>query len=65
LRGQARSCPRTLSAATGTIIDHGRVTRLTAINAKWLLDRDGELIAALRDGRQLRLQREDVQAILR
>jgi hypothetical protein len=46
------------------IDDHGRVTHLTAINAKWLLDRDGELIATLRDGRQLRLRRDDVQAIL-
>jgi len=44
--------------------DHGRVTHLTAINAKWLLDRDGELVAALRDGRRLRLGREDVQEIL-
>ena len=46
------------------IDDHGRVTHLSAINAKWLLDRDGELIATLRDGRQLRLRREDVQDIL-
>ena len=46
------------------IDDHGRVTNLTAINAKWLLDRDGELIATLRDGRQLRISREDVQDIL-
>jgi hypothetical protein len=37
---------------------------VTAINAKWLLDRDGELIATLRDGKQLRLGREDVQDIL-
>jgi hypothetical protein len=42
----------------------GRITHLTAINAKWLLDRDGELIATLRDGRQLRIRREDVQDIL-
>ena len=44
--------------------DEGRVTHVTAINARWLLDRDGELIATLRDGRQLRLGREDVQDIL-
>lgn len=25
--------------------EHGRITHLTAINAKWLLDRDGELVA--------------------
>ncbi len=45
--------------------DHGRVTHVTVINAKWLLDRDGELIATLRDGRQLHLRREDVQDLLR
>jgi len=38
----------------------GRVTHVTAINAKWLLERDGELVATLRDGRRLRLGREDV-----
>lgn len=38
----------------------GRVTHLTAINARWLLDRDGELVATLVDGRQLRLGRQDV-----
>jgi hypothetical protein len=31
----------------------GRITHLTAINAKWLLDREGELVATLRDGRRL------------
>ena len=43
---------------------HGRITHLTAINAKWLLDRKGELIATLRDGRQLRVGREDVEDII-
>jgi len=38
----------------------GRATHLTAINARWLLDRDGELVATLRDGRQLRIGRDDV-----
>jgi hypothetical protein len=38
----------------------GRITHLTAVNAKWLLDRDGELVATLRDGRRLRLRLEDV-----
>jgi hypothetical protein len=42
----------------------GRITHLTAINARWLLDRDGELVATLRDGRQLRLSREDVADLL-
>jgi hypothetical protein len=44
---------------------HGRITHLTAINAKWLLDRDGEVIATLRDGRRLRLGRDDLAGILR
>jgi hypothetical protein len=43
----------------------GRITHLTAINAKWLLDRDGELIATLRDGRQLRVSPPDIAELLR
>ncbi|MGK2938941.1 MAG: hypothetical protein ACSLFR_14230 [Solirubrobacteraceae bacterium] len=42
----------------------GQITHLTAINAKWLLDRDGELVATLRDGRQLRLGRDDVADLI-
>jgi hypothetical protein len=42
----------------------GRVTHLTAINARWLLDRDGELVATLADGRQLRLNRQDVADLM-
>jgi uncharacterized protein YuzE len=42
----------------------GRITHLTAVNAKWLLNRDGELVATLRDGRRLRLGREDVEGVL-
>lgn len=42
----------------------GRVTRLTAINAKLLLNRDGELVATLRDGRRLRLGRDDVADLI-
>ena len=38
----------------------GHITHITAINAKWLLDRDGELVATLRDGRLLRLTPADV-----
>lgn len=45
-------------------LDEGRITHLTAINAKWLLDRDGELVATLGDGRQLRLGRNDVTDIV-
>lgn len=42
----------------------GRVTHLTAINACWLLDRDGELVATLADGRRLRLSRQDVADLM-
>ena len=42
----------------------GRVTHLTAINARWLLDQHGELIATLRDGRRLRVDRDDVLGLL-
>jgi hypothetical protein len=42
----------------------GQVTHLTAINAQWLLNRDGELVATLRDGRQLRLHREDLAGLI-
>lgn len=41
----------------------GCITHLTAVNAKWLLDRDGELIATLRDGRRLRVARSDVERL--
>lgn len=42
----------------------GRITHLTALNAKWLLGRHGELIATLRDGRTLRLSREDLGSLI-
>jgi hypothetical protein len=42
----------------------GRVTHLTAINARWLLDRDGELVATLADGRQLRLGPQDIAELI-
>ena len=42
----------------------GHITHLTAINAKWLLDRDGELLATLRDGRLLRLTTADVADVI-
>jgi hypothetical protein len=41
----------------------GRITHLTAVNAKWLLDRDGDIVATLRDGRRLRLGRDDLAGI--
>lgn len=46
-------------------LDHdGRVTHVTAINARWLLEQHGELVATLRDGRTLRINREDVADLL-
>jgi hypothetical protein len=42
----------------------GHVTHITAINARWALDRDGVLVATLRDGRTLRLARADVADLL-
>lgn len=42
----------------------GVVTHVTAINARWLLERDGKLVATLRDGRQLRLNRADLADLL-
>ena len=42
----------------------GHVTHITAISARWLLERDGELVATLRDGRLLRLSRADVADVL-
>lgn len=42
----------------------GHVTHITAINARWALDRDGELVATLRDGRSLRLAMADVRGLL-
>jgi hypothetical protein len=42
----------------------GRITHLTAIKARWLLERDGELVASLRDGRTLRLREDDVTDLL-
>lgn len=44
--------------------DEGRITHLTAINAKWLLERDGELVATLRDGRQLKVSAQEVAGLL-
>jgi hypothetical protein len=43
----------------------GHVTHVTAVNAKWLLQRDGELVASLSDGRRLHLSRDDVAELLR
>ena len=42
----------------------GQVTHITAVNARWLIDRDGELVASLRDGRQLHLRRADLLDLL-
>jgi len=46
-------------------LDHdGHVTHITAINARWVLERDGVLVATLRDGRTLRLAKADVAHLL-
>ncbi len=42
----------------------GQITHITAINARWFLDRDGEVVATLRDGRQLRLGRSDLAELV-
>ena len=42
----------------------GRVTHITAINARWLLERDGALVATLLDGRRLVIGRKDALALL-
>jgi hypothetical protein len=39
------------------------VTHVTAIDARWLLDHNGELVATLRDGRRLRIGRRDVSEL--
>jgi hypothetical protein len=33
---------------------------MTAINARWLLERKGELVATLRDGRRLRITAKEL-----
>jgi hypothetical protein len=42
----------------------GRITHVTAVNARWLLDQHGELVATLRDGRTLRIDRGDVSDLV-
>lgn len=43
----------------------GQITHITAINARWLLERDGELTATLSDGRRLRFGRDDLHDLIR
>ncbi len=45
--------------------NQGRITHLTGVNAKWLIERDGAIIATLRDGRRLLLEEDDVTATLK
>jgi hypothetical protein len=52
------------TSATSSAHRDGRITHVTAINARWLLDQNGELVATLRDGRQLRIGRHDVSTLL-
>jgi len=42
----------------------GRVTHTIAINARWRLDRDDEIVATLRDGRRLVIARADALVLL-
>lgn len=41
----------------------GRITHVTAVNARWLLNRDGVIVATLRDGRQVRFGDEDLDGL--
>jgi hypothetical protein len=43
---------------------HRSFAHLSAINARWLLDQNGELVATLRDGRHLRIDRRDDRELL-
>lgn len=60
-RGAVQETPEGYAVRLGP---DGQVTHMTLINARWLLDRDGELVATLRDGRQLRLLAHDVADLL-
>lgn len=42
----------------------GRITHLTAVNARWLIEQHNELTATLRDGRRLRITRDDARDLL-
>lgn len=43
----------------------GRITHITVVSARRWLDRDGAIVATLRDGRRLRLIAADVADLLR
>lgn len=64
--GDDKTCPaqETPEGHAVRLDADGRVTHLTAINARWLLDRDGEIVATLRDGRRLTINRADVAHLL-
>jgi hypothetical protein len=42
----------------------GRITHVTAVNARWLIEQHDELVATLRDGRRLRITRDDARDLL-
>jgi hypothetical protein len=42
----------------------GRITHITAISARWILEREQDLTATLADGRRLRIAREDVADLI-
>jgi len=43
---------------------HGRLVRLTLLNARWSLDRDGEVRVTFPDGQVLTACREDLAPVL-
>jgi hypothetical protein len=59
-----RGCEATPEGHAVRFDDHGRITHITVIGAKWYLDRDGVILATLRDGRQIRFERRDVEPLL-
>jgi len=60
-RGAAQETPEGHAVRLGP---EGQITHVTLINARWLLDRDGELVATLRDGRELRLLAPELADLL-
>jgi len=61
---KSRSAQETPEGHAVRLDADGHVTHITAVNARWVLDRDGELVATLRDGRSLRLAKADVADLL-
>ena len=60
-RGAVQETPEGHAVRLGA---DGEVTGVTAINARWLFERDGELVATLRDGRRLVVDARTLQGLL-